>query len=450
MPFYTIYIPLQMDTIDQVLDYLYSFINYETDTSFAYDTLHYNVTRTKRLLRLLGNPEKSMLLFHVAGTKGKGSVCTLLHNLLVIQGYKTGIFTSPHLDRINERIRVNDVEISNKVLIELANILPPIVEEFSETNKPTTFELLTAIAMLYFSRVGVQYAILETGMGGRFDSTNFAHTLAAIITSISYDHMDKLGSTITAIAREKAGIIKSRIPVVVGYQPYNVTSVLSEVAAARKAPYYDVRKRCRYTAVRMNEHGSIFNAIIDTVHLNRITLSLAGRHQIENTLTALCALKVTGLLPSENLIKKACSTVQIKARLELIRAIRPFLLDSAHNADSARVIAHALREFYHYKRLVAIVGIVKGKDVRGILTQIAPLCSMLIITEPVTHKEIDTESLYDTAQSIYPESRLIRNIENALNYAVQHTTFHDLILITGSFYTTSPARRIILKNIKEN
>ncbi len=431
-------------TIDDALDYLYSFINYETDSSFAYGAVHYNIDRTIRLLNLLGNPEKGLDIIHVAGTKGKGSVCAVLDSVLREAGNATGVFTSPHIERVNERIVVNGAPVDNESFIDLLNELSPCIDTFPPDALPTTFEILTAMAVLHFKRRGVRYCILETGMGGRFDSTNFCDPLVAVITSISYDHMDKLGETIEQIASEKAGIIKAGRPVVVGYQTYDVDDIFKHAAGTLNSPLFSVPALCRYEIREKNGRGVLFQADVDGFTFSDLFLSLSGRHQVENALAALLALKVAGLLPGPDSVKRSLAAVRLPARLELIQwRGRRFILDSAHNADSARVLTEALQTCYSFRRLVAVVGIVKGKDVDGILRNVSKVADRLIITQPVTHKDLDTETVYEKARFFSPDTILIRDIAKALQHAVNDTSPQDIILITGSFYTVSPVRAVL-------
>lgn len=432
-----------MKTLNEALDFIYSFINYETDSSFSYNPVHYNVERTKKLLAQLDHPERDTKIIHVAGTKGKGSICTIIDSLLRNQHYRTGLFTSPHVERVNERIAVDGREISDEKIVEIANRFPPLINFFPEGNKPTTFEILTAMAMLYFMMMGVQYTILETGMGGRFDSTNFSDPVISIISPISYDHMDKLGNRIEDIAFEKAGIIKERRPVVIGYQKYNIKDVIIGRAKELRCPSFDVEDLCSYTLWEASEKGTRFDANIDGVKIKNLFLSLAGKHQVENSITALFALKILNLLPEEGVIKGALKNLRFSTRLELIERERRYLLDSAHNEDSARIIAEALREVYHYENLISLVGIVKGKDIVGILKHICSVSDRLIITEPMTHKKLDTEYVFKVALSLFINPLLIKDIKEAIEYANRSSTKRDLILITGSFYTTSPARGYI-------
>ncbi len=434
----------EMKTLDEALDYLYSFINYEVNSSYVYGAVHYNVERTEKLLNLLQNPQKSFDIFHVAGTKGKGSVCTILDGLLRGGGYTTGLFTSPHVHRVNERIQVNGDPIGDNELIKLINLFPNIIETFRDENKPTTFEILTAAAVRYFKEKGTRFGILEAGMGGRFDSTNFSDPVISIITPISYDHMDKLGERIQDIAFEKAGIMKRGKPVVIGYQVYDVKDVFQERARELSCTLYNTEGLCSYKVSSATEKGMFFDAVIDGEHFSDLFISLSGRHQVENAVTALLSLKILGLIPDYRALTKALSSINFPTRLELFEKDRRFLLDSAHNADSARVLVQAIRDAFKFKSLTTIVGIVKDKDSAGILEQLEGISDQLIITEPVTQKKLDTDSVFQIARSLGGIPKLIRNIEEAIDYAVGKSCSDDLILITGSFYTTSPARSYIM------
>jgi dihydrofolate synthase/folylpolyglutamate synthase len=433
-----------MKNIYEALDYLYSFINYETDSSYSYESIHYNVERTVRLLDLLSNPERSMRIIHVAGTKGKGSVCKILSSLIGVQKLATGLFTSPHIMRVNERISVDGKDIEDRELVEMINLFPPLIDTFSADNRPTTFEILTALAMQYFKIKGVRFAILETGMGGRFDSTNFADPDISVITSISYDHMDKLGSSIEQIAGEKAGIIKKGKPVVVGYQRYGAARVFQKKAEEMESPCYTTQAHSSYEIRSGSPRGTSFDARVDDRCFQGLFLSLSGKHQVENALTALHALKILDLLPDDAKVKAALSAISFPARLELIEKQRRFLLDSAHNAESVRVLVEAVKELYRFRRLIVVVGIVKGKDVRGILEPLAEIATVLIITDPVTHKDLDTPQVLTAAKELFSHTRYIEDIYEAIRYGVRVSDERDIILITGSFYTTSPARSYIL------
>jgi len=301
------------------------------------------------------------------------------------------------------------------------------------------------MAMYYFETKSTSYAILETGMGGRFDSTNFCDPVVSVITSVSYDHMDKLGERIEQIAFEKAGIIKHGRPVVVGYQVHDVKEIFRKKSEDEGSPCYMVSDLCSYEIESHTPLGTRFSADIDGLSLEHLYLSLCGKHQVENAVTALLSMKLLRMLPNTVALRSALKNVFLPARLELIERKRRFLLDSAHNGDSARVLVQALRTTYPRNKLITVAGIVKGKDVQGILRHLSEISDVLIVTEPLTHKELDTDYVFRVARELFPEALLIPDIYEAIRYAERHSNERDLVLITGSFYTTSPARSYLLE-----
>ena len=436
-----------MKNMNSALDYLYSFINYEKDSYYQYNSIYYNLERTKSLLKYLGTPEKSLKIIHIAGTKGKGSVCMIINRLLKEQNLSTGLFLSPHIKKVNERIVVNNREINDKDFIDLLNRLKSIIDKLPAKEIPTTFEILTAMAVLYFKEKNINYSILETGMGGRFDSTNFCNPIVSVITSISYDHMDKLGDTIEKISKEKAGIIKNNRPVIIGIQKYPVYSIFENEARKKNADIYKVDQLCEYSILKMDENGSTFNANIDGIKFNGISTSLFGKHQIENILLSLLTLKVIKLLPDEKTVKKSLENLNFKTRFEIInKNNRLFILDSAHNEESAKRLVEAINDHFKGKSVISVIGIVKGKDIQGIIKNLSSLSKKMIITNPITHKELETEKVFEIAKSYSTNSLFIKNIDDAINTAISESKNDEIILITGSFYTTSPARALI-KNL---
>jgi dihydrofolate synthase/folylpolyglutamate synthase len=300
--------------------------------------------------------------------------------------------------------------------------------------------------MHYFNIKGARCVVLETGMGGRFDSTNFSDPAVSVISPISLDHTDKLGEEIHLIAKEKAGIIKPGKPVVIGYQRHEVGGIFEERARKLKSESYNVTERCSYTIKEMDEKGTLFDVMIDDSFFKGLYLSMPGIHQVENTVTSMLALKIIDLLPSETILKSVLGTICFPTRLGLINKERRFLLDSAHNRDSAEALVIAIKALYRYDKLFTIVGIVKGKDIEGIVESLASVTDEMIVCEPVTHKELDTAYVYNTAKRFLPRCSLIADIYEAIHNTVLKSTKDDLILITGSFYTTSPVRSYLLRN----
>jgi dihydrofolate synthase/folylpolyglutamate synthase len=228
---------------------------------------------------------------------------------------------------------------------------------------------------------------------------------------------------------------------------------LEAKAAEAGSTLYKTADLCEYSVLELSSEGCFFDTVVDGVRFRDLFLSLSGRHQVENAVTVLLGLKVIGLLPEQEVLRGALGDIHVPARLELFALERPegtrrVLLDSAHNEDSARALVMALREAYRYERLTIIVGIVKGKDVKGILENLAPASDTLIVTEPITHKDLDTERVVRVARELSPEALFIGRIEEAMEYALRNSGASDLVLVTGSFYSTSPAR-VLLRRMRE-
>ena len=414
----------------------------------------------RALLGSLGNPDRRFPSALIAGTNGKGSVAAMLARILSEHGFRTGLYTSPHLVRVEERIRIGDDIIPEKDFCRALSAVREGAERLLASgglgHPSTFFEVLTAAALAHFAEEAVDFAVLEVGMGGRFDATNAVTPLLAVITTVSLDHQKYLGRTLGEIAFEKAGIIKKGKPAVVGYQRYSILPVLERKAAEEGSRLYRTESLCRYDLRRLSSKGSLFDAVVDGISLEKLFLSLPGRHQVENAVTVLLGLKVLDLLPPADGVRATLTQIRFPTRLELFEGqvrvrsgsgggMRRVLLDSAHNEDSARVLVEALREAYRYGRLFTILGIVKGKDVRGIVQNLAPVSDELIVTEPKTHKELDTERVVSEARSLKPSALFIPDIRDAIEHAVSVSNADDLILVTGSFYATSPARSYLLR-----
>jgi len=440
---------LMLKDIDEALDYLYSFIDYETQVEHLYNRMNYNVSRTLKLLDFMKNPHKELKIFHVAGTKGKGTVCYLLENFLRKKGFRTGLFISPHIEKINERISVCGQDITDGEIIDLMNIVKPIIDGMIGSDKPTTFEILTVIAMYYFKEKGAEYVVLETGMGGRLDSTNFSTPLVSVITSISYDHMDKLGDTIEKIAWEKAGIIKPNVPIVLSFQEYCcVVEICRRIARKNKSDFYYVPDYMSYRIIEQNERGTSFDLWKNNEVIENVFLALPGKHQINNGLTSIMALEVGGIKTQLEDIREVFSSISLPVRVELVEmGGLKIILDSAHNESSARCLIDTIRQHFSYRRLISVVGIVEGKDSFGVISNIAPVSDTLIITNPVSHKPTDPEKVWKKSLMFRKDSLLLPDLKQALLAACQVAEKNDIIIVTGSFYTVSPAMEIIRKDM---
>src|SRR5215204_1864982 len=318
---------------NNALDYLYSFVDYSLKHISELAKAEFNLDRMFALMEQLGNPQAKYPIIHVAGTKGKGSVSALCASALQAAGYKTGLYTSPHLLDYVERIQVNGEPISHGQLIDLVEEVKPAV---ARTPKLTTFEITTALGFLAFAKNDVTAAVIEVGLGGRLDATNIVTPKVSVITSLSYDHMAVLGDTLAKIAGEKAGIIKQGVPVVSAPQKEEALEVLERVAKIEGCSFTLVGKDVKFELIESSLDGQSLH-VVDNLRRSilDLRLPLLGSHQIENAAIAYTALKASSILISDEAIQKGFSQVKWRARFEVIQREPPVIVDSAHNRDSA-------------------------------------------------------------------------------------------------------------------
>ena len=364
-------------------------MNYQEALDYLHDLCKFGINlgmeRIENLLKHLGNPHRKIKTVHVAGTNGKGSTTAMIANILKVAGYKVGVFTSPHLHSYTERIRINDINISYAHFAEemekIKAIVPQIVEATGEN--PTEFEILTAMAFDYFAAQKVDIAVIEVGMGGKCDSTNVLLPEVCVLTSISTDHINYLGPTITDIAREKAGIIKGGIPVVTALQNEDVLAVIKDTAHSLGAPLYLV-KDCRYTQLAYSVFGQQFALTTPKRQYEKIPLALLGDHQIENAVTAIYTIEVLeslGWSVGLEAIGQGLRTVYWPGRLEYLWLKAPVIFDGAHNEAGARVLAQAIPKYFRYKKMIFVLGILADKEREQIINHLGPIGDVFIITK---------------------------------------------------------------------
>src|SRR5688572_12802024 len=313
---------------NKALDYLYSFVDYSLKHSSELAKAEFNLERVFALLEELGNPHTKYPIIHVAGTKGKGSVCALCASALQAGGYKTGLYTSPHLLDFTERIQINGEPISHEQLVDLVEEIKPAVTKIP---KLTTFEITTALALLAFAKQGVGAAVVEVGLGGRLDATNIVTPKVSVITSLSYDHTAVLGDTLAKIAGEKAGIIKQGVPVVSAPQKDEALEVLERVAIERNASLTLVGQDVSFERLSYSLDGQVLtvSSLIFQPSSFEAHIPLLGFNQIENAAISYAALKASGLEISDEAIQNGFTQVYWPARFEVVRRDPPVILDSA-------------------------------------------------------------------------------------------------------------------------
>ena len=315
--------------------------------------------RIKTLCEALGNPQDDLRFIHVAGTNGKGSFCSMTESILRAAGYKVGLYTSPYIYRFNERMRVNGEDIPDTTLAEITEYVKPVAD--SMTDKPTEFELITAIAFEYFKRERVDVVVLECGMGGRLDSTNvIKNPYLSVITGISLDHTAFLGDTVEKIALEKAGIIKDSAPVLFGGEDSGAKAVISSVAAERKSNIYFTD----YSSLKITK-TSLEGSIFDYKDLQNVHISLLGLYQPRNAALVLEGIKILnsrGLNIPEEAIRAGLSSAKWRARFEIIASEPTTIFDGAHNPEGIAAAVESIKRYFSTKKLVLVSGVLKDKD----------------------------------------------------------------------------------------
>ena len=438
---------------DEVVEYLLGRCNYEKVPFPQYTEQRMPLARMRELLARLGNPQVGLPVVHVAGTKGKGSTAAMLAAVLKEAGYRTGLYISPAMDRLEERICLDGQPMGELELVELMAEVRPVVEQIDAECPagagPTFFEILTALAFLYYQRQGVDLAVMEVGLGGRLDSTNVCHPVLCIITSISLDHQQQLGHTLSAIAAEKAGIIKPGVPIISGVTEAEPAQTIAQIAAQHGSPLktrpadFDYQ----YTPPRNMaeiEAGPLCNLHCHTsqgtLHLSDVRLRLLGRHQAANAslvLAGVAELNLQGWHIPENAV-----------RAGLWQVCWPVVVDSAHNPASAEVLLAALCESFPAVHRVLVFAASRDKDYAGMLALLAPHFHHLILTRHANAPRSATPA--DLLASLPPDAppaTLLPSPAALPALLSTLTTPSSLVVITGSVFLAAETRHLFLPSL---
>jgi len=417
--------------------------------------------RIEQLLQSLDNPHRRLRFIHVAGTNGKGSVCSYLSHVLLKGGYDVGTFTSPYITKFTNRMQYNGQDIEEEVLLQLANKVRPLVEEMAQTElgSPTMFEVTVLIAILYYGTVTYpDYVVWETGLGGRLDVTNIVNPVVSVITNIGHDHMDKLGDTLEAIAYEKAGIIKAGIPVVVGVTQPEALRVITDVAQDKKSTLYQYQKQFDQMPLFVDEHEQQFRFEGIFRNIEEVTITMKGAHQRQNAAVALMTIEVLrqyfALVIDDEDLLEAMKETTWPGRLEQISDQPRLLLDGAHNPEGAEVLAQALSTTFKYEKLHLVMGMIENKNHRDTLKHILPLVDTLILTEPNYRMAKDAEQLrvlvedlvQELALTTFPNIIVEKDWKKALERLLEATKESDLAVVTGTLYLIGDVRSYMLHN----
>ena len=440
-----------MDTevlYNQALDYIYSFIDYSREKTHKLVRANFKLERMTELLAALGNPQEAYPVLHVAGTKGKGSTCAMMASALTAAGYRTGLYTSPHLQEFDERIQLDGHPIPHLDLYQLIEEMKPAIQGIPQI---TTFEVITALAFLFFARQKVEAAVIEVGLGGRLDATNIVKPCVSVITSISYDHMAVLGNTLALIAGEKAGIIKPGVPVVSAPQKEEALLVLETIARERGSPFTLVGREVKFEALEHSLQGQSLrlfqqqneNSHVKSNNTNSVILRipLLGRHQVENAATAFTALQVSELPVTWKAIREGFASVNWPCRFELARLEPPLIFDSAHNQDSFLRLCQALEEYFPGRAVILLMGASEDKNLAGMLAEIKPRLGLLIAIRADHPRALSPEHIVSAAEAQGIRAETAVSVPAGLERALQLSTQSgEVVLAAGSMFATAEVK----------
>ncbi len=389
--------------------------------------------RIASLCQALGNPQEKLRFIHVAGTNGKGSFCAMTAEILRAAGYKTGLFTSPYIKAFNERMQIDGKPIADEELALLVDEVRPAVDALED--KPTEFELITAVAFLYFRRHHCDVVVLEAGMGGRLDSTNIiCQPLLSVITGVALDHTAFLGDTVEAIAGEKAGIIKAGCPVLYGGTDIVARQVIAAVAQQQNAPFYEVD----YTALSVRQatlDGTVFDYGTD----KGLQLSLLGTYQPRNAAVVLCAVKrlrAAGLHIPAAAVREGLARVQWPARFELLRRQPPIIFDGAHNAQGVDAAVEAVKHYFGTQRVYVLTGVLQDKDYTAIAQRLAEIACRAFVLTPDNPRALDGTVYAELLRSRGVPSTVYPSAQAAFDAASAAAAADNMPLVClGSLYT---------------
>ncbi|MDE2484659.1 MAG: bifunctional folylpolyglutamate synthase/dihydrofolate synthase [candidate division NC10 bacterium] len=426
-------------TYSQAITYLYGLQRYGVKLG---------IENIQRLLGAVGDPHRQFPSVLIGGTNGKGSTAAFLSSILGAAGYRVGLYTSPHLLEFTERIQVDGQAIAGTDVAALVDELRAVIANFFPVpyrSHPTFFEVTTALAFLHFVRSKVDYAVVEVGMGGRFDATNILDAQVAVITNIALEHEEYLGKTLGAIAAEKAGIIKEATRVVTAVNASEAMAVITDVCRQRGATLVDVRSTYDWQIHRSDLSGQQFSVGEKGRPTETLDIGLLGRHQVINAVAALAAirlLRTAGATISENSIRKGLRRAQWPGRLQLFPGRPLIILDGAHNPAGAIALRAFLEEQRFAGHLTLVFGVLQDKNWIAMLQELAPLAKRVVLTRPESERAADPRHLQE-AERFCPKLEIVEDVAEAIALAEAVTDPEDAVVVTGSLFVISAALRAL-------
>jgi len=419
------------------LDDLYGMLGYDLglDRMFA-------------LMEEMGNPQEKLKTIHVAGTNGKGSVCSFVSNVLRAQGYKVGVYTSPHLEKYNERFVIDGEYISDDDFVKHMEYTKQMCEKLAAKGigQPTVFEVVTAAAFNYFAEEKIDYLVLEVGLGGRCDATNvISKPLLSVIVSISMDHMDYLGNTLSDLAYEKGGIIKEGCPVVLYAKEKEVLDVIRKISEEKNAPLY-IFDGSNAIVKKEEITGSEFDFKSEIFSIDNLKIKMLGDYQIINASEAVLACHVLtkqGVEISEKALREGFENARWNGRMEIVAENPLVILDGAHNIDGIHMLAQSLKKYFENKKLTLLVGILGDKEYEKMIEELMPVASKVVFTEPNSERKWNVEEVGKITEKYDVEIHIEKDIEKAFNFARQITEETEVMVCAGSLYLIGELYRMV-------
>jgi dihydrofolate synthase/folylpolyglutamate synthase len=409
-------------------------MNYEETLAYLFDLERFGIkldlSNITSLMNHLGNPHLKFTSIHIAGSNGKGSVAAMLQSILSFSGYRTGLYTSPHLVDFRERIRIGDELIDKDFIVDFVNDL----KEEIDKEGYTFFEVTTALAFSYFAKNKVDITVLETGMGGRLDATNIVAPLISIITNISLEHTEHLGATLPQIVFEKAGIIKTEVPTITAVDDPEILQVIKNVSAERKSALSIIN---RNSDVKIDAL-SINQTMFDFGPYKNLKLNLAGRHQVTNAGLAIFAIEKLiemGWKIKTKAIRNGLKNVNWRGRLEIFRKNPLTLLDVAHNPAGTKALVDAFDDFFPQKKIIFVFGVMADKDYPSMLKEINRKAKFIVLTKPDYKRAADPELLEKVLIDENRPYEILPQVKQAYVFALKNANSEDIICITGSHFT---------------
>ncbi|MDO8490716.1 MAG: folylpolyglutamate synthase/dihydrofolate synthase family protein [Dehalococcoidia bacterium] len=428
---------------NSALNYILSFTDYEKTPAQSYSAANFDLRRMHLLLERLGNPHLRARTIHIAGTKGKGSTAAMIASALRQACYHVGLYTSPHLHTMRERIQVNGEMISEHDLIRLVEKLQPEVEAVNRTSgfgTLTTFEVLTALAFACFAELKVDFMALEVGLGGRLDATNVVKPEVCVITAISLDHVDILGHTVAEIALQKAGIIKPGAVVISSPQAPEAETVIRAVCNEKRVKLIVAGKDITWQRLSAGFTGQTFK-LQGAAGAYDLTIPLLGSHQMENAAVAVAALEAVGV--DGGSIARGLAKVNWPGRLEVLGQRPWVIVDGAHNLDSAQRLAAALKEYFNYKRLALIVGMSYDKNIAGVADALAAVSDSVIATRSRHPRAADPKIIASEFERHGKAVSIAESVPAAYEHARTLAKADDLICATGSLFVVAEMEELL-------